>query len=880
VLGSAGLTTTAHITPSGTPHPGDEEPRVHDAFARGAGHGLLELGLSFVDAPLQPELAFLRDLGREFVTRLAAVADLEETRAAAAVPSPGDLLDRLAAAVPPMPGAEYVTTELLERWWREMEAAARETLAAVEGPVQAWLRAKHPLWNLVGRVCFHLAENPGDPQHPFAFLATFATRVRAKVVHKPLVRALEESSERKDRAALLSLLVPVDRAAARSAFIAELQRTGDLYQSLAWTPAEAHRFLRAIPDLEAAGVAVRVPDWWRARRPPRAEVSVTIGGTPPPSGRLDAQSLLAFDVGVSVDGEPLTAAEARALLAAEGTLVRLRGRWVELDRERLAQVLAHWKKVKAEARAGLSFLEGMRLLAGARLDEPAPAPAEAAPERVVPGEWLAQTLAALRAPEELPDLQPGPGLRAELRPYQQVGVRWLWMATRLGLGVCLADDMGLGKTVQVLALMELHRRRRQEGEPPHLLVVPASLLGNWQAELRRFTPELRAHVVHPSGDGLEPPPAAADVAITTYAMVARLPWLAERRWSLLVLDEAQAIKNPGARQSRAVKRLQGRARVALTGTPVENRVGDLWSLFDFLDPGLLGTARQLDVLLERSEGYAPLRRLVAPYLLRRLKTDRRVAADLPERTELKAYCGLAPRQAALYQKAVDDLRADLAAGGDGIERRGRVLAALVRFKQICNHPAQLLGDESWAPAESGKLARLGEIAETIAARQEKVLVFTQFREACEPLAARLAEVFGRPGLVLHGATPVARRPELVRRFQEDEELPFFVLSVRAGGTGLNLTAASHVVHFDRWWNPAVENQATDRAHRIGQTRNVLVHKLICRGTIEERIDALIESKKELAAELFAGGVEALLTEMRDDELLAMVALDPRRATEE
>ncbi|HUD60138.1 MAG TPA: DEAD/DEAH box helicase, partial [Acetobacteraceae bacterium] len=419
----------------------------------------------------------------------------------------------------------------------------------------------------------------------------------------------------------------------------------------------------------------------------------------------------------------------------------------------------------------------------------------------------------------------------------------------------------------------------------------ASLLANWAAEIEKFAPDLNAMIVHPSAMTAEQvkqfTPAQAvqlDLAITSYGSLLRISALAETEWRFAILDEAQAIKNPNAKQTRAAKALKATARIALTGTPVENHLGDLWSIFDFINPGLLGSARQFSRyakgLTDREHNpYGPLRELVRPYILRRMKTDKAIISDLPDKTEVKAYCSLSRKQAALYEQAVQDLAKRLQ-DADGIERKGIVLAMLMRLKQICNHPSQWLNDNAWAEQDSGKLARLREISEVVASRQEKLLVFTQFREMTAPLATFLGGIFGRPGLVLHGETAVKHRRALVQTFQDDETVPFFVLSLKAGGSGLTLTAASHVVHFDRWWNPAVENQATDRAFRIGQKRNVLVHKFVCRGTVEEKIDALIDSKQTVSDELLSGAGEINLTEMQDAELLRMVALDLNAAMRE
>jgi non-specific serine/threonine protein kinase len=632
---------------------------------------------------------------------------------------------------------------------------------------------------------------------------------------------------------------------------------------------------------------MRMPATWRGSRPPRPQVTATVGGKAP-SG-IGTEALLDFHLQVALDGQPLSRGEIAELLAATDGLALVRGQWVEVDRERLRRTLDELRRAQRAAANGLSFAEALRLLAGAQLADAGEPTADPDWSKVVAGPWLARTLEGLRSPAGLAQVEPGPALHATLRPYQQAGVRWLYLLHRLGLGACLADDMGLGKTIQVLALLLVLKREAGTGRRPSLLVAPASLLANWASEVARFAPQLRILVAHPSvtpSAELKALPRRrldeTDLVVTSYGSLLRIPWLQDTTWELAVLDEAQAIKNPGAQQTRATKKLQARARVALTGTPVENRLGDLWSIFDFVNPGLLGLAKEFTAFTKRlaerpHHPYEPLRELVRPYILRRLKTDRSVIADLPDKTEVKAYCTLSRKQAALYEQAVKEL-GERIANSDGIARKGLVLSFLTRFKQICNHPSQWLGDGAWSEADSGKLSRLREIAEVLASRQEKALVFTQFREVTAPLAAHLGSVFAREGLVLHGETPVKKRQELVKRFQEDESVPFFVLSLKAGGAGLNLTAASHVVHFDRWWNPAVEDQATDRAFRIGQVKNVLVHKFVCRGTVEERIDALIESKQALSRELLTGGAERVLTELDDREILDLVRLDLRAAS--
>jgi SNF2-related domain/SNF2 Helicase protein/Helicase conserved C-terminal domain len=865
--------------------------KVAKAFAASQAEGLFTLATEKLDAALPPSMVYWRSFAGRYLTELchAPQAELET------IPAPDAAeLDALVLSAPPMQGAEYLSGNALADVWSDLDAWVRAEGAAFDGGLPVFLKRRAPLWHQVGRVCFHLAENRRDPEYPFAFLATYAPTVTSssRVLYQPLSNALRQYGGRQDKKALINLLSPVHLASQRSDFARELIESGDIYQPLAWTPPEAYRFLKEVPLLEDSGILVRLPDWWKKR--PRPRVSVTIGDDR--QKRFDAEGMLDFQVGLALGDEELTAAELRDLMAAEDGLVLLRGQWVEVDREHLQEALEHWRQVEASAADGVSFVEGMRLLAGAPrdlADDGARADERREWSFVRAGDWLGKLLADLRSPEQLQAARPGEQLKTTLREYQRTGVNWLSFLTGLGLGACLADDMGLGKTIQVLAMLIAEKQQtRKRNHKPTLLVLPASLLANWKSEIEKFAPSLNAVFVHPSempADNLKRLAKRADdelgdvdVVLTTYGMLLRQTWLLEIEWRLAVLDEAQAIKNPAARQTKAVKRVKADARIALTGTPIENRLSDLWSLFDFLCPGLLGSQQKFKEFVKRLNSreqdnrYAPLRCLVGPYILRRMKTDKRIIADLPDKTEVRAFCGLSRRQAAMYAKLVKEL-ADALKGLDGIKRRGLVLAYLMRFKQLCNHPSQLTSDGRFDAKDSGKFVRLAEICDEIASRQEKVLIFTQFREMTEPLAGHLASVFGQAGLVLHGGTAVRSRKRLVDQFQSDGGPSFFILSLKAGGTGLNLTAASHVVHFDRWWNPAVEKQATDRAFRIGQQRNVLVHKFVCRGTIEEKIDELIEEKTQLSEDLLGEGAEKMLTEMSDKELINLVSLDLERA---
>ena len=863
---------------------------LQSAFETDWREALFTLAADKIPTQDMPSVRYWQQLVERYLTGLCHVPEDAESFEVEPLTS-ADCAHWILTA-PPMQGGEYLSEGTLQRIWERLDGWVRETVTSTGG-LAAFLQRRAPKWHQVGRVCFHLAENRNDEARPFAFMATYASGFGAagRLKHLPLRKALEQYAGAKNRVALVKLLSPVQQAAEACDWVKGLVDSGDIYRPMAWTAARAYRLLRSAAELEESGLSVRLPNWWRRR--PRPQVSVTIGAGAPST--LGAGAMLDFNVSVALGDTSLSPEELDSLLGGEDGLVLLKGQWAEVDRDKLREAIEHWNTLQRQADGGeVSFVEGMRLLAGASADlrHEERTDDERHWVHVAPGDAMREILAGLRQPGALDAVEIADALQGTLRPYQHEGLSWLRFLTRLGLGACLADDMGLGKTIQVLALL-LGERRDGAARPgaPSILVVPASLLGNWREEAARFAPSLKLRFLHPAETDrqtladIEAAPethlAGTDLVVTTYAMLVRQSWLAEVSWRLAILDEAQAIKNPGTRQSRAVRKLPAAARIALTGTPVENRLGDLWALFDFLNPGLLGSRKVFQSfvksLLAREENpFAPLRQLVGPYILRRLKTDREIIGDLPEKTETASYCYLTRAQVKLYGQVVRTMKREMESAVD-IARRGVVLRSLLRLKQVCNHPSQLLGDGEYRPADSGKFLRLAEICEELAERQERVLVFTQFREVIDPLAEHLATIFGQSGLVLHGATGVRKRHGLVARFQSDDGPPFFILSLKAGGTGLNLTAASHVIHFDRWWNPAVENQATDRAFRIGQRRNVLVHKFMTTGTVEERIDEMIAEKQKLADDILSGDGEVNLTELSDEALMDLVRLDVTRA---
>ncbi|MBR5091019.1 MAG: DEAD/DEAH box helicase [Ruminiclostridium sp.] len=837
-----------------------KEESLREGFLSDRFAALFNIGFETAADKESMSLSFLRIVSERFLRALTVMPELELVRENADVILSEESCNELLEAVPFGIGTEYIDKNWLVGIFAKLNEVYSREISAYSGTVQMFLTEKGQKLRVPERIFFHLVENK-EEDYPFAFMATYATTDdNGQVRHLPLSYALTEF--RGDRERLITLLSCLNKVSEVSPLLGGFVESGEMFHPLKFSAEEAYTFLKSVPEIEECGVLCRVPDWWR-KRYSSVSVNVVLGEK--------KQSMLGFDTLVSmvpelsVNDEALTKSDIELLLKQTEGLAQLKGKWVEVNHAELRELLEKMDKYGGE----LTFLQALRMQNGTdgknELDVGV---------KISNGKWLNGLLKSLRHPAEIKPVKAPAGVKATLRPYQLTGFNWLLYMQKSGFGACLADDMGLGKTLQILTFLEKLRSGNKEAKV--LIIVPASLLGNWEKETQRFTPKMSYTIMH-GKDAALPEEGNVFLHITTYGMAARMDELKDTTWDCLILDEAQAIKNPATKQTRAIKKIPARHKIAMTGTPIENDLTNLWSLFDFLNKGLLGTSAEFKNFAKKLStnraGYQKLKGMVSPFILRRVKTDKNVIADLPDKLEQLEYVKLSKKQIVLYRRQVAELESALSAGQSVMKRRGLVLSTILKLKQICNHPDQFMGQETYDPSESGKFGMLREICETIYEKRERVLVFTQYKEITEHLAAYLERIFHSKGLVLHGGTPVKKRTQMVEKFNGEAYVPFMVLSVKAGGTGLNLTAANHVIHFDRWWNPAVENQATDRAFRIGQQKNVIVHKLVSEGTIEEKIDAIINSKKELAENVIGSGGENWITEMNDSELLKLMRLE-------
>lgn len=858
---------TIEVTPEDTDMMDETIKQWKLRFDKNKYEALFHLGFLKKSPFFSPSVAYLYHIADMLIRELSKQSDIELIRESVQI----ELLEAdvitLKEEVPYAIGMEYVDDVWIKMLWDKLLAIFKLEIKEYEGTVSMYFTEFNSNINVAGRVFFHLVENK-DEDYPFAFMATYSTKpVKSKkAIHTPLKSALVEFKD--DDKKLLSLLSTVTKVAEQSSFISDLLESGELFSPLKLTSKEAYLFLTEITFYEEAGIMCRVPDWWRKKNN-SIHLSVTVGEKEPSKVGLDA--IMDFSPSLQLGDEALTEHELREFLSMAEGLFQYKGKWVEINKEKLEALLQAFDKVKDLAEGGtLSIGDAMRM--ELNLNSTLDISSEEIEVSVSNGQWFRNIKDMLTNPISAPKVDTVPSFHATLRAYQESGYQWLYMMSQLGFGACLADDMGLGKTVQMIAFLE-YVRVNYGGKA--LLILPASLIGNWQKEIERFAPELTYQILHKSAGKSSEEQGIRDTAflcITTYGMALRLEELQCRQWDLLILDEAQAIKNPGTKQTKQIKAIPAKMRIAMTGTPIENRLSDLWSLFDFLNQGLLGTAKEFTNftkgLTGNALGYAKLRKIVTPFILRRLKTDKSIISDLPEKIEINEYAALSKKQIILYQNLIEKIETKLEEA-EGIERKGLVLSSIMKFKQICNHPDQYLGREEYKPEYSGKFEQLREICETIYEKRERVLVFTQFKEMTEPISDFLKDIFHKEGFVLHGGTSIKNRNLMVEQFNGENYIPYMVLSLKAGGVGLNLTAANHVIHFDRWWNPAVENQATDRAFRIGQKKNVMVHKFVTKGTVEEKIDAMIHEKQKLAGDILSTNGEQWITELDNKELMEL-----------
>lgn len=851
------------FTPDGFyPDVSSETEETRKWFVNDGIDALYELGAGRKPDEISISEGFLYTVSSSFFQCLTELPDLELLREKANPSISEERMDTLLNSVPFTLGAENVNAGWIKKIYRRLLKIYKSEIKKYEGTVALYLSEKNQDLHVPERIFFHLVENKNDEEFPFAFMATYASKGEdGKIHHYPLKYALTQYKD--ERLKLLDLLSCLNKAADVSPLIASFTESGELFHPLRLTSEEAYSFLNSVPDIEKTGILCRIPNWWR-KRLMNVSLQMVIGDKQP--SMLGFDSILETTPMLVVDGVQLSKEDIKDLLAQSDGLAMLKGKWIHVDHARLEKLLEKMN----HASDTVTFMQAIRM----EMDENADADNG---ETITNGQWLNQFLHTLRHPEKMKNVPIPESVHASLRSYQKTGYEWLSYMDQFGFGACLADDMGLGKTLQILTYLEQMRLSRKSAKV--LLVVPASLIGNWQSEAAKFTPEMDLNVLHAKPkDVLE-----AEIAqphflnITTYGMVNRLPSLARQNWDAVILDEAQAIKNPLTKQTRNVKKIPGRMRIALTGTPIENDLGNLWSLFDFLNKGLLGSSKDFSDYCKQidptdGQAYAKLKSMISPFLLRRMKTDKKIIKDLPDKIEMVDYATLSAKQIVLYRQITAHLEESIQ-GLDGMERRGLVLAALTRLKQICNHPDEYLGEKAYSPSESGKFMMLKELCETIRDKRERVLVFTQYRDITDALSDYLAGIFGVRGFVIHGGVTPKKRTEIVNAFQSDIYIPYIVCSLKAAGTGLNLTKANHVIHFDRWWNPAVENQATDRAFRIGQKKNVMVHKFVCQGTIEEKIDTLINSKKELAENIIGNSEGSWITEMSNEDLFRLLKLE-------
>lgn len=765
--------------------------------------------------------------------------------------------NKIFSAVPLCAGSEYVNNEWIEYHWQQMEDWLYETIKDFEGSIESCLSSYFPSFNVADRTYFHLVETKNDV-YPFGFLTSYTTKIDNQVKHMPLSYALKEFKG--DEKELLHLLTTIFKASNKCEILSSIIEKGQLFDPIYLTVDEAFQLLKAADFFKQCGIGFRFPSWWKKKN--KMHTQVTIGERI--DNKLSLKSLLSVDLSFVIEGQPISKEELLKLLELKEGLIQFNGQWIEINHSKIMKLINQYDSYKEQYEDGITFSDFLQLnqeINSKVIDE----------NEVVyeSGTWLNSF--KVHNPSEESKFVLNNKFKGTLRKYQQYGVSWLNQMLNYGFGACLADDMGLGKTIQVLAIISTAIENNYFKKV--LLIVPSTLVENWISEKNKFTPFIDIFVLDKSEKELQEMDFnKKGIYITTYKMVSLRESINKEKWDLIILDEAQAIKNANAKQSKIIKQIESDNRIAMTGTPIENSLLDLWSIFDFINPGLLGGKKEFTNIIKKAKDntqiYSSLRNVVEPFVLRRLKTDKNIIDDLPNKIERDLYIPLSSKQVTLYKKLISEVTTKIEDVQD-IGKKGLILSTILKSKQICNHPSQYLKTSDFKESDSGKFIALKQLVEVIKEKHEKMLVFTQYKAMVEPLKTYLTSLFGYEGLSIDGSVSLSKRNERVKAFNSDKYYPFMVITIKAGGTGLNLTSANHVVHFDRWWNPAVENQATDRAFRIGQKKVVNVYKFICKKTVEDKINELINSKKELSSKIIGETEESTvswITKLDDNRL--------------
>lgn len=828
------------------------ESKLYRLFIRDSKKFIYELAFE-PDVKGSISIAFLQHLGKGFIKRIVSFEGINFGE----LPNEDlsvDECDLLVPYVPLIIGHEFVDYTWIQNQYSDFVIALESELRNSTKSISEFLIAKGVDVVIPSRIYFHLVENKLEEGLPFAFLATYTAQNGEKVVHIPLKNALVEFKN--DSHALELLIKSIKTAAKESDFAFRYMESGDIYFPVKLNQDDAYSFLKEVPIFEKYGIVCRIPKWYTEKD---SKILVDMDEKKLfSSGYLSQIKLNSFQPTLIYHGIEITIEEAKDLISKTEGLEYIKGRWVENDHEELQLLLSEYEEFSGD---GTTLLEILKSKAGFNTsDIETPTFIEFSRK-----DWIQQYINhqfASNIDNSLPS-----NFAEVLRHYQKDAFSWLLGMYSMGFGVCLADDMGLGKTVEVLSFLSKYKN---DNDGHVLIIVPATLIANWKAEIEKFSPDMDVFVLRGNNapnDGC----FKSFITITTYQTAMRSDYISSVFWDITILDEAQAIKNYYTSQTKKIKSLDCGMRIAMTGTPIENNVLELWSIFDFLNPGLLGNREEFKALYLSGEGSQKrIKELIQPFVLRRVKTDKNIISDLPEKNEMDITINLTKEQIILYRKAVSDMNDAIERIADKRKSQILVLSAVMKLKQICNHPSQYLGDDTYDESLSGKFIELRNIAETIYSKREKVLVFTQFKEIIPALDKLLSSVFCKNGACIDGDTSMSRRAEYVSMFQEGK-LPYMVLSLKTAGVGLNLTAAQNVIHFDRWWNPAVENQATDRAYRIGQKNDVTVYKFVTADTIEEVINRMIKDKQLLADEYINDLDSNILSKLSTDELMKAVA---------